>query len=293
MTQNHHTPLPLDGTTTPVMTGELFNTPFGELDSAITDMIAGTEEFTQLAYGDGGELTIASGVVTLTNIYHNIDTESDAATDNLDTINGLASGQFAYVRANNTARTIVIRHNIGNILTVTGTNINLTDTTQIAQLFHDGTNVIAMKLGTNIVTLFSGVIRRRSSASPQTITTATDTQVTYNLSADYDTDSYVNGDTFDAPTPGKFLFTVGVRFQSGSTGIRKMWVEKNRATTPVTIFEYIQNAPSSAIGIMNATFTYEVTTGDDFELWCHHTQGSNVDIQDMTFFAMQRLEDTT
>lgn len=63
------------------------------------------------------ELTIASGAVTLLQGlgHYRIDTEADAATDDLDTISGGVSGEIMYLVANNDARTIRLRSDVGNI----------------------------------------------------------------------------------------------------------------------------------------------------------------------------------
>ncbi len=64
---------------------------------------------------NGTELTISSGAVTATQGHHSIDTEADAATDDLDTINGLDSNDLLLVFANNDDRTIRYRNGAGNI----------------------------------------------------------------------------------------------------------------------------------------------------------------------------------
>lgn len=63
----------------------------------------------------GTELTIASGAVTITDNYHTIDTESDAASDDLDTINGGVTGMLLTVVAANAARSVVLKDGTGNI----------------------------------------------------------------------------------------------------------------------------------------------------------------------------------
>ena len=59
-------------------------------------------------FGDT-ELTISGGAVTAVSSYHSIDTESDAATDDLDTINGGSDGDLLILRAANSARTVVVK----------------------------------------------------------------------------------------------------------------------------------------------------------------------------------------
>lgn len=92
---------------------------------------------TQRRINASTELTISAGAITKTQTYHRIDTESDAASDDLDTINGGTSGDELYIRAENTARTISVT-NAGNIYTGTGTNIDLDNNEKILHFFYDG-----------------------------------------------------------------------------------------------------------------------------------------------------------
>ena len=52
-----------------------------------------------LNFGSPTELTIASGVITATTSNHTVDTESNNATDDLDTINGGTEGDILHLRA--------------------------------------------------------------------------------------------------------------------------------------------------------------------------------------------------
>ncbi|KKM26335.1 hypothetical protein LCGC14_1585840, partial [marine sediment metagenome] len=65
--------------------------------------------------GASSELTIASGAVTKTDDHHSIDTEADAANDDLDTINGGEAGDILMLLPANDARTVRIRSGVGNI----------------------------------------------------------------------------------------------------------------------------------------------------------------------------------
>jgi hypothetical protein len=60
-------------------------------------------------------LTIASGVITASRGYHLVDTESAAASDDLDTINGGTDGMRLVIRAASSSRTVVIKDGTGNI----------------------------------------------------------------------------------------------------------------------------------------------------------------------------------
>lgn len=83
------------------------------------------------------ELTIASGAITVTQTFHRVDTEADAASDNLDTINGGADGQFLVIRAENTAREVVVT-TAGNITTSDGNNVSLDELYKFLLLIYDG-----------------------------------------------------------------------------------------------------------------------------------------------------------
>jgi hypothetical protein len=69
-----------------------------------------------LNHGVISELTISTGVVTATQTYHSIDTESNAATDDLDTINGGSQGDRIILRPADTSRTVVVKDGTGNLL---------------------------------------------------------------------------------------------------------------------------------------------------------------------------------
>lgn len=65
--------------------------------------------------GSGSTLTIASGVVTVTAGMHLIDTESAAASDDLDTISGTVANQLYVFRAADSARDVVFKDGTGNL----------------------------------------------------------------------------------------------------------------------------------------------------------------------------------
>lgn len=88
---------------------------------------------------DDGELTISSGAITVTGAFHSIDTESDAATDDLDTINGGNDGQLLIVRAENDARDVVLKDGTGNIETPDGEDITLDNQHKVVGLIYDNT----------------------------------------------------------------------------------------------------------------------------------------------------------
>ena len=78
------------------------------------------------------ELTIATGSVTPTVSTHSIDTEADAATDNLDTIvtTNLENGRLLLIRGENAARVVTVRNaqgGAGQINTRDNNNVVLGD----------------------------------------------------------------------------------------------------------------------------------------------------------------------
>jgi hypothetical protein len=86
--------------------------------TARTNLGLGSTDFVThqgIAIPNTSTLTIASGVITLTGGNHQVDTEAAAATDDLDTINGLVAGQFVILRTVSGTRDVVIKHNTGNI----------------------------------------------------------------------------------------------------------------------------------------------------------------------------------
>lgn len=100
----------------------------------------------QLFLDDGSELTIVSGAITVTTARHTVDTESDAASDDLDTISGTTVGEVCLLTANNAGRTVVIKDGTGNIATTTGADITLDETYKIVLCVSDGTTVTAAPL---------------------------------------------------------------------------------------------------------------------------------------------------
>lgn len=79
-------------------------------------------------FQDGGELTIASGAVSAGEFtYYIIDTEANAATDDLDTINVPLDGKILVLAAANGARDVVVKHNTGNIYNPSQSDLTLDD----------------------------------------------------------------------------------------------------------------------------------------------------------------------
>ena len=93
-----------------------------------------------LIFEKGKELVISSGVINISHSYHQIDTESDASSDNLQTINGGFEGQILVLTTSNSNRDVVLLHDNGNILISDGANHTLSTNKNIIVLFKIGNN---------------------------------------------------------------------------------------------------------------------------------------------------------
>jgi hypothetical protein len=146
MSRDYHTPLAYNS----LITSASLNAIFSALDTGIGGIntrvgvletqAAGTAA-TSITLGTSTELTIASRAVTLSGSkYHTLDTEGDAATDYLDTINGNA-GDIFQLQLENAGRLVTIRHlaTNGNIILSPAINFAYTGVTQVVRGFHDGT----------------------------------------------------------------------------------------------------------------------------------------------------------
>lgn len=69
----------------------------------------------KLILGAEGTDTIAAGVIVYSNARMIIDTESAAASDDLDTINGGTDGEFLIIRQANSSRDVTFKDGSGNL----------------------------------------------------------------------------------------------------------------------------------------------------------------------------------
>jgi len=87
------------------------------------------------------ELTISGGVITVTDSSHIIDTEGDAATDDLDTINGGVDGQILVLCSADNARDPTVKHGTGNIQLDGGADFTLSNIRRQIVLFNRGGSI--------------------------------------------------------------------------------------------------------------------------------------------------------
>lgn len=112
--------------------------PINDLTTHLENVLDGDQGFEQINLGSSDEITISSGAVTVTRTHHRIDTEGNAASDDLETINGGAQGDVLYIRLENAARTVTFKHNTGNIYIPSGLDYALTDANIAIELFFTG-----------------------------------------------------------------------------------------------------------------------------------------------------------
>jgi hypothetical protein len=112
-------------------TGTIFNLAFF---NSIKDYIQNGLELKNAT-----ELTIATGAITITEGFHIVDTEGDAASDDLDTINGATTGAILVIKPANDLRTVVVKHNTGNIWLKGKADVSLDDLEDALLLFYTGT----------------------------------------------------------------------------------------------------------------------------------------------------------
>lgn len=117
-------------------------------DGANTDITSLTGinliDLDTINFADATELTIATGEITITQSYHKIDTEADAATDDLTTINGGTAGDRIYICAANDARTVVLKHDdtagAGKIVTSEDADFELDTDNKLVALMYDSSD---------------------------------------------------------------------------------------------------------------------------------------------------------
>ena len=128
-----------------LVTAALFNTHIRDNLNILKTPInnSGQAEFT-----DATELTIASGVITVTQNYHKVDTQSDASSDDLDTITvgtDVAAGFVLVLRPESGARTVVLKDGTSGADNLDlGADITLDETYKVVNLIYDGSNCLAI-----------------------------------------------------------------------------------------------------------------------------------------------------
>lgn len=101
---------------------------------AIAALDAGTSSFAKVSYEAATELTIAAGAITVSKTAHRVDTTAEGISSDLNTINGGVAEDVLFLRPESGARTVVLKHNTGNIICPGGVDISLADAQDYAVL---------------------------------------------------------------------------------------------------------------------------------------------------------------
>lgn len=133
-------PIPPDITANKIILAEVWvpATASVIIDDYITDR--GILLSTKVRLAAVSELTISAGVIPVTQHLHTVDNEADAASDDLDTITNTNNLSWTVLRAENGARTVVVKHNTGNIWLQGAADVSLDDLEDGILLFWDSVN---------------------------------------------------------------------------------------------------------------------------------------------------------
>ncbi len=94
---------------------ELGTDPAGTATDVKTRLAQSLDGAGNLEFEAQTELTIATGAITITQNFHTVDTQADASTDDLDTINGGTAGFVLVIQAIAGGRTVVAKTDTGNL----------------------------------------------------------------------------------------------------------------------------------------------------------------------------------
>ena len=134
------------------------STAFGKTintDADENNALAGSLAYTS------SELTISAGTITPTRSHHTVDTESDAATDDLDTINttSVSDGAILILRAENSGRVVTVKNATGNINLLEDQDVDLgIDTRLILQRRSTEWDEIAGRIRVSATTLVDNAL---------------------------------------------------------------------------------------------------------------------------------------
>ena len=180
----------------------------GSLTNLVTRLAVSVAADGDLALTGSSTLTIAAGEITATNNLHKVAVET-GTTDNLDTVTAAADGYVLVLSAADSSKPIIIRHNVGNILTVGGKTVNLA---------ADGDMVLMV--------YSTALSKWRCNYSGRRLPTITTKTTTYSATA---ADDNIGGDA----TAGNFTITLPAA--TSSTGVELTFKKTDVSANTVTI----------------------------------------------------------
>jgi hypothetical protein len=130
---------------------ELGVDPAGTAADLVTRLARSLSGSGNLDFAAATTLIITGGAVTPTQNWHLVDTQSAAATDDLDTITATnaTDGFMLFLRQVHDDRDVTIKHDTGNVKCPGGADVVLTDATQVVSLVYDGATSKWMVISSN------------------------------------------------------------------------------------------------------------------------------------------------
>ena len=260
-----------------------------DIRSVIDELMGGSAE---------ADLTIATGAVVPTGATHRIDTEASASTDDLDTITATntPSGRLLLIRAKNTARTVVVKHNaspgVDQISLADGEDFSLNDAVKSILLFYNGTywEEFWRHWGNGEVT------GRTALTAPAT----GDELIVYDLSATKNRKitlanllKVVNALTADA-TPDGAADEV-ITYDASAAAVKKVVLD-NLASGAATAQEYTKTQNFNATALTDgATINWDAEANQvcKVTLGGNRTMAAPTNLKDGAFYSFTAIQDAT
>lgn len=161
------------------LNSSVVNSPLGQLDQAIDDVLAGNLSFRRLNFGSPVTRTIASDAIARTRSYHTLIPQS-GTSDDLKTITGGSRGDELKLEINDASYTITIKHGTGNIVLSSGQDLILNSVNQTLSLWFNGTNWVDSGGSLGIAPTSFQVV-------PYTVLSAPDNDIRIPASGSFDT----------------------------------------------------------------------------------------------------------
>lgn len=195
----------------------LVNRQLQKLDSRLVDIQAGVERRQRLRLDTSVARTIDSGGgITVTRSFHVVSPFS-GVTDDLDDLDGGTEGDLVALLSASSSVTITVRSGVGNIISSSGSNLLLSDTSP-AWFFYNGSDWCEC-IRTPIPKPTGG---GKWQGSYQAISSATDTPVTWDY-ATYNPGGWVE----TTPPAGRYLVKVQLLPDAATTPLPKVWFRVN------------------------------------------------------------------
>jgi hypothetical protein len=224
-------------------------------------------------HGAFTEKTISTGTITKDRTTHSVDTEADAASDDLDTISGGVEGDILILKIETSSRTVTVKHGTGNILLASATDYTLSLTRHRLGLQFDGTNWVELfrqQLDTTV--RFSGC--RVYKTSSQSIDSGTLTAINFDAER-YDTDTYhdtvTNNTRLTIALVGYYHIGGCVEFEANAVGIRALHLRVNGTTYIAS--QQVETVTTGRVTVLSVSTDYCLTATDYVELVVEQDSG--------------------